>query len=79
MPKGGRREKSGRKPGKHGVKQNITIRVTPAVWMFLKSVNSTPGEFVEAAVRKMPQFKSQEPKLAAAAAGRLAAAEGAES
>ncbi len=54
---GGARTGAGRKPGPHGAKQTLTLRLSPVVLDFLDTLEMTRAEFVERNIMKSQEFR----------------------
>jgi hypothetical protein len=56
--KGGARKGAGRKPGPHGTKQTITLRLTEDVCKFLETMQGERSDKIDSMVRKSAAFKA---------------------
>lgn len=54
---GGARTGAGRKPGPHGAKQTLTLRLSPIILDFLDTLTITRAEFIERNILKSNEFR----------------------
>ena len=54
---GGARTGAGRKPGTHGAKQTLTLRLSPIILDFLDTLEITRADFIERNIMKSNEFR----------------------
>lgn len=54
---GGARTGAGRKPGPHGAKQTLTLRLSPIILDFLDTLEITRADFIERNIMKSNEFR----------------------